>query len=324
MPDRRTARTILFRSPAFQQHETGRHPENSSRMVAIDRELETRNLLADRPIVEFGPASPEAIARIHEPELLERLEWIARNGSGWIDADTMVGPDSLDVAKLSAGAAIAAVNALLDAPSSRAFVISRPPGHHATPSQSMGFCLINTVAIAAAYALHRGLDRVAILDWDVHHGNGTQDAFYDRSDVFYCSLHRWPFYPGTGAASEVGAGDGMGFTLNIPLPAQTGDSAYLHHLRNVVAPAIIAYQPELLLVSAGYDAYHSDPLGGMAVSANGFQEITRIAIDIAEQCCAGGIALVLEGGYDPPALARCVADTIEILDTESETGRPER
>jgi acetoin utilization deacetylase AcuC-like enzyme len=246
--------------------------------------------------------------------LLGGLESIAQAGGGWIDADTMVGRDSVDVARLSAGAAIAAVNAVIDGPSSRAFVISRPPGHHATPSRSMGFCLINTVAIAAAHALQHGLDRVAILDWDVHHGNGTQDAFYDRSDVFYCSLHRSPFYPGTGAASETGAGSGIGSTLNIPLPTQTGDTTYLHLLRNVVMPAINAYEPELLLVSAGYDAHRGDPLGGMGVTKPGFQEFTRIAIEIAEDRCDGRLVLVLEGGYDPPALARCVADAVEILD----------
>jgi len=283
-------------------------------MAAVERELKDRNLLASRPIVEFAPAPDDAITRIHEPALLGGLESVAQSGGGWIDADTLVGPDSVDVARLSAGAAIAAVNAVIDGPSSRAFVISRPPGHHATPSRSMGFCLINTVAIAAAHALQHGLDRVAILDWDVHHGNGTQDAFYDRSDVFYCSLHRSPFYPGTGAASETGAGDGIGSTLNILLPAQTGDTAYLHHLRNVVMPAINAYEPELLLVSAGYDAHRGDPLGGMGVTEPGFQEFTRIAIEMAEDRCDGRLVLVLEGGYDPPALARCVADAVEILD----------
>lgn len=283
-------------------------------MVAVDRELEARDLLAARPIVEFAPASTEAITRIHEPTLLEDLESIASGGGGWIDADTIVGLDSLGVARLAAGAAIAAVDTVIDGPSSRSFVISRPPGHHATPSRSMGFCLINTVAVAAAHALHRGLGRVAILDWDVHHGNGTQDAFYDRSDVFYCSLHRSPFYPGTGAGSETGAGDGRGFTLNIPLPVGTGDSTYLHQMRNVVVPAIEASQPGLLLVSAGYDAHVSDPLGGMRVTENGFREFTRMAIDIAGQCCDGRLVLILEGGYDPPALGRCVADAIETLD----------
>lgn len=320
MPDRRTCRAVLFRSPVFRQHQTGSHPENPSRIVAIERELESRNLLDDRPVAELDPATALEIARIHDPELLCKLESIAQGGGGWVDADTFVGPDSVDVARLSAGAAIAAVNTVIDGPTSRAFVISRPPGHHATPSRSMGFCLINTVAIAAAHAIHRSLERVAILDWDVHHGNGTQDAFYDRSDVFYCSLHRSPFYPGTGAATETGRGDGRGFTLNIPLPAQTGDATYLHHIRNVVTPAIAAFQPELLLVSAGYDPHVSDPLGGMDVTEHGFQKFTRIAVEIADRCCNGRLVLILEGGYDPPALARCVADAIEILDAEVTKG----
>jgi acetoin utilization deacetylase AcuC-like enzyme len=285
-------------------------------MVAIERELTVRGLLLNRPEVGFTLAPLDAISRIHEPHLIGNLE--ATSGrAGWIDADTVAGPDSFEVARLAAGAAIAAVDAVIAGPSRRAFVIARPPGHHATPTKSMGFCLLNSVAIAAAHALHRGLDRVAILDWDVHHGNGTQDAFYERSDVLFVSLHRAPFYPGTGASSETGAGAGKGFTLNIPLLAGTGDATYLHHMRNVVVPAIDAFAPELLLVSAGYDAHVDDPLGGMAVTESGFQAFTRVAIDLANRLCGGRLVLILEGGYDPPALARCVADAVEQLDTDN-------
>lgn len=314
MPQRQAAPAILFRSPVFQHHQTGHHPENPSRMVAIERELERRDLLASRPAGQFAPASMDAITRIHEPAMLEDLETTARRGGAWVDADTMVAPESLDVARLAAGAAVAAVDALIDGPSSRAFVIARPPGHHATPSRAMGFCLINTCAIAAAHGRHRGLERVAILDWDVHHGNGTQDAFYERNDVFYCSLHRAPFYPGTGASRETGAGEGSGFTLNVPLPAHAGDPIYLDTMRDVVAPALDAFQPNILLVSAGYDAHASDPLGGMNVTEEGFRALTHTAVEIAERWCDGRLVLILEGGYDPPALARCVADAVEILD----------
>ena len=219
-----------------------------------------------------------------------------------------------NVARLAAGASVAAVDAVMDGPARRAFVVARPPGHHATPLRSMGFCLLNSVAIAAAHAVHRGLTRVAILDWDVHHGNGTQDAFYERSDVLYVSLHRAPFYPGTGASTETGKGAGKGFTLNIPLLVGTGDATWLHQMEGVVVPAIDAFRPELLLVSAGYDAHVDDPLGGMTVAEAGFEEMTRVAIGLANRWCGGRLVMVLEGGYDPPALGRCVADAIELLD----------
>lgn len=283
-------------------------------MTAIDHELAERGILAERAEPAFAPAPVDAITRIHEPRLLDDLGMIAGRRGGWIDADTMMAPDSLDVARLASGAAIAAVDAVMEGPSRRAFVVSRPPGHHATPSRSMGFCLLNSVAIAAAHALHRGLRRIAILDWDVHHGNGTQDAFYDRSDVLFVSLHRAPFYPGTGALSETGAGAGKGFTLNIPLLAGTGDATYSRQMRNVVTPAIDAFVPELLLVSAGYDAHVDDPLGGMTVTEAGFQELTRAAIELADRWSDGRLAMILEGGYNPPALARCVADAIATLD----------
>ena len=315
-PDPLPSRTVLFHSPAFQGHHTGTHPENPWRMVAIDRELNARGLLANRPDAGFTLASREAISRIHDPYLIDDLE--ATGGrAGWIDADTMAGPDSFEVARLAAGAAIAAVDAVKEGPSRRAFVIARPPGHHATPTRSMGFCLLNSVAIAAAHALHHGLRRVAILDWDVHHGNGTQDAFYERSDVLFVSLHRAPFYPGTGASSETGTGAGEGFTLNIPLRAGTGDTTYLHTMHSLVVPAIDAFAPDLLLVSAGYDAHVDDPLGGMAVTESGFQAFTRVALDLANRLCGGRLVLILEGGYDPPALARCVADAVELMDTDN-------
>lgn len=306
--------TALFRSPVFKGHDTGEHPENPSRMTAIDRELKRRDLLADRPEVFVHPAPASAILRVHDRRLVERLEGIAESGGGWVDADTRVRPDSVDVSKHAAGAIIAAVDGVLNNSFDHAFVISRPPGHHATPTRSMGFCLFNTIAIGAAHAVARGVSRVAILDWDVHHGNGTQDVFYDRNDVLYCSIHRSPFYPGTGLAAEQGAGKGNGFTINVPLPAWSGGDVYLSCLRELFAPAITAFRPELLLVSAGYDAHVDDPLGGMRVTDGAFQQFTRIAIEIAATCCDGRLILNLEGGYDPPALARCVADAIETLD----------
>lgn len=309
--------TVLFRSDAFTQHDTGTHPENPGRMVAIDRELVRRDLVAGRPLVPFGMATAVEIARVHDPGLLGALESIASQGGGWIDSDTVVRPESVDVVRLAAGAGITAVNSVLASEASRAFVIARPPGHHATPDRPMGFCLLNTVAIAAAHALVSGASRVAILDWDVHHGNGTQDIFYDRADVLYCSLHQSPFYPGTGSRQETGHGAGTGTTVNIPLPAGSGDATYRKHLERTIAPAISTFAPELLLISAGYDAHADDPLGGMTVTDAGFRDMARFAVDLAMSVCEGRIVTILEGGYDSHALARCVADAIEVFDRSS-------
>jgi acetoin utilization deacetylase AcuC-like enzyme len=306
-------RTAILRSTAFLQHDTGDHPERASRIIAIDCELERRHLIAARPTVMASPASDEAILRVHSQELLDGLRKVAAAGGAWIDGDTVVRRDSLDVARLAAGAAVNAVEAIRAKQIDRAFLIARPPGHHATPTRAMGFCLLNTVAIAAAHALDTGSKRIAILDWDVHHGNGTQDIFYGRSDVLYLSLHQSPLFPGTGVAAETGTGEGEGFTLNIPLEAGATDDSYLRHLRDTVIPAIDEYGPDFLILSAGYDAHVEDPIGGMAVTDAGFQQMMREIVPVANRN-GGALLAVLEGGYNSQALARCVGDAIEILD----------
>lgn len=314
-------RTVLFRSPAFTQHDTGAHPERPERMLAIECELARRDLLTGRPEVPFARATPDEIARVHDPGLLTTLDAIASGGGGWIDSDTIVRPESVDVARLAAGAGIAAVDTVLADEMTCAFVIARPPGHHATASRSMGFCLLNTAAIAAAHALAAGASKVAILDWDVHHGNGTQDIFYDRADVLYCSLHQSPFYPGTGSRQETGRGAGAGTTLNIPLRARSGDTQYRAHLEQTIGPAISAFAPDLLLISAGYDAHADDPLGGMTVTDAGFQAIAKFALGLARTDCQGRVIAILEGGYDSQALARCVADAIAAFDRHPSPAR---
>jgi acetoin utilization deacetylase AcuC-like enzyme len=306
--------TVLFRSDAFTRHDTGTHPENPRRMLAIERELIRRGLLVDRPVVPFAMAALAEIARVHDPGMLAALESIAGQGGGWIDSDTVVRPESVDVVRLAAGAGIAAVDTVLANQALRGFVLARPPGHHATPSRPMGFCLLNTIAIAAAHALAAGTAKVAILDWDVHHGNGTQEIFYDNGDVLFCSLHQSSFYPGSGSRHETGHGAGAGTTLNIPLRAGSGDAEYRAHLESTIAPAIMDFKPDLLLISAGYDAHADDPLGGMKVTDEGFRQMATFAVGLAETVCEGRVIAVLEGGYDPQALARCVADAIEVFD----------
>jgi len=306
--------TALYRSSEFGKHDEPSHVENQRRLVAIDDALEAGGLLDGRLAPQLDRATFEQLARVHQPGYIEGLERAAERGGGWIDSDTYVGPDSARVAALAAGAAIAAVEAALNGSAPRGFVLARPPGHHARPMTGMGFCLFDTIAVGAAEALARGVERIAIVDWDVHHGNGTQEIFYDTDQVFFTSIHQWPLYPGTGSADETGAGAGEGFTLDIPLAAGAGNSEYLQVFDELILPQLRAYEPELVLVSAGYDCHRDDPLGSMRVDEEGFAEMTRRVVDLAESTAQGRIVLVLEGGYDPPALARSVVRTIGVLD----------
>ena len=307
-------RAALLRSPRFQGHATGPHPENPARIAAIEAELDRADLLADRPAVTFGPAAPEVVERVHAPAYVAAVHELAAAGGGLLDADTIVLPDSVEVALLAAGAAVAATDAALKGTVRRSFVLGRPPGHHATPGRGMGFCLFNQIAVAAAHALEHGVERVLIVDWDVHHGNGTQDAFYARDRVLFCSLHQWPLYPGTGSAAERGIGAGEGATINVPLPAGTGDDAYLHAFDDQVLPAARRYQPELILVSAGFDAHVADPLGGMRLTEQGFTALTERVLALGGEFAGDRVVLVLEGGYDVAALGRAVAAVTRTLD----------
>jgi acetoin utilization deacetylase AcuC-like enzyme len=319
-----TGRSALFRSRRFREHDLAGHPENAGRLAAIEDELARRDLLQDRPRILFSDASDEALARVHDPRYIAGVRAFAEDGGGWLDGDTYVTPASVEVAALAAGAGIAAVDAALDDRARHGFVLARPPGHHATPTRGMGFCLFNTVAVAAAHAHARGLDRVLIVDWDVHHGNGTQDAFYETDRVLFASLHQAPLYPGTGHADERGAGAGTGFTINVPLPADTGDDGYLAAFDRLVLPAAHAYRPQLVLVSAGFDAHMMDPLAGMAMTEAGFASLARRVAALAAEHAMGRLVAFLEGGYNPGALAWSVAATLAVLDGDdaSFTGDP--
>ncbi len=299
---------LLATSPRFLDHEAGfGHPERPARLEAVLDGIEAAGVSDALRRFAPRPATRAELELVHTPGHLRALEQLSARGGGVIDADTAAGPHSWEVALLAAGAGPDAVERLDRGEADAAFCAVRPPGHHATPARAMGFCLLNNLAVTAAVLAGRG-ERVAIVDWDNHHGNGTQDAFWSDGRVLYASLHQWPFYPGTGALEERGAGEGEGWTVNLPLPAgATGDVA-LAALDQVVTPVVEAFAPTWLLVSAGFDAHRADPLTGLALSGGDFADLTRRVLEYAPP---GRRVLFLEGGYDLEALAAsagaCVA-----------------
>jgi acetoin utilization deacetylase AcuC-like enzyme len=314
---------VLLRHPSSLEHDTGAHPESARRIVAIERALGERDWLGWD--VRLSPAAERAkIEAVHTARHIDRIEQLCRRGGGMIDMDTIVSPGSFEAALHAAGGAIAMVDALLGAERAPAGAsLHRPPGHHAEQSRAMGFCLFDNVAIGAQHALfEHGCKRVMIVDWDVHHGNGTNAIFHDRDDVLFCSIHQSPLYPGTGPASDVGHGPGEGFTVNMPVPGGSGDEVFLSHLEHVVAPLARSYEPDLLLVSAGYDAHADDPLAGCVVSDAGYAGMAAVLRAAADEL---GIPLgiVLEGGYDLGALARCVVLTLEVAGAQDPPAPPQ-
>lgn len=290
---------LILRDAAFLDHRPGAgHPERPERLRAIYQDLDAHPVPGTT--TEAPTEAPdEAILRVHDAAYLKRIAATAGVPETWLDPDTRTSPGSYAAARLAAGAAVGAVDAVLEGRAGGAFALVRPPGHHAEADAAMGFCLLNNVAIAAAHAVaDGGLSRVLVLDPDVHHGNGTQRSFWRRRDVLYVSTHRHPFYPGTGWVDEVGAGDGEGFTVNLPIPAGMGDADLVHLYRSVVEPVVDAYRPELILVSAGFDTYLADPLGGMRMTGAGYLALFRLYRSWAERHCPGRLALALEGGYD--------------------------
>jgi acetoin utilization deacetylase AcuC-like enzyme len=306
--------TAITFNRLHEAHDEPSHVERATRLRAIEQALNASGL---RPALLELPAEPATDAQIlavHEPRLLEIVRWTASQDDVWLGADTYTTRATYEAARMSAGAAIAAVDAVLMGRADNAFALTRPPGHHATPSQPMGFCLFNNVAIAARHALMRhGLERIAIVDYDVHHGNGTQDCFYDDGQVFFCSSHASPLYPGTGDAAEYGLEGGYGTTLNLPVPYRTGDMGFIRLYDQVVLPALRRFDPQLILVSAGYDGHWDDPLGPLSLSIAGYATLTQRLVDLAGELCGGKIALILEGGYSLPALSGCAVAALRVL-----------
>ncbi len=304
--------TRLVTDPAWLEHNAGpMHPESPGRLRAIHEVLE------HAPIRGTTHASPRAatreeLLRVHSPEHVEQVMSL-RGKSAQLDGDTAVSPGSTTAALLAAGAAAQLAKDVFTGEVTNGFALVRPPGHHAEGAHAMGFCLFNNVAVAATSALAAGAKRVLVLDWDVHHGNGTQNTFLARRDVLFCSSHQFPFYPGSGAASEIGTGEGRGFTVNVPLPGGRSDADYGAVFNDVFLPIAQRYAPDLVIVSAGFDPHANDPLGGMNVTERGFAAMSSAVKQLAESCCDGKLMLVLEGGYDLDGLAQSVHACAEVL-----------
>ncbi len=286
------------------------HPERPERLTAARAGFRAAGLRATP--VPAREATPSELEKVHGAGYLEKLDALVGKRAQ-LDADTYLAPGSVVAVRRAAGGSIDLVQGMLEQRFDRGVALLRPPGHHARPNQAMGFCLINNVAVAAAYALDHGISRVAIVDWDVHHGNGTQEMFWSDPRVLYASLHQWPFYPGTGNAPEIGEGEGRGYTLNIPLSKGAHAGDYAAAFDRVLLPVLEAYRPELVLVSAGFDAHGNDPLAAMRLDAAAYGWMTSRLLRIAEQSANGRMALFLEGGYDLAALEESLASSLRVL-----------
>lgn len=319
--------TALIYDPIFLEHLTPRnHPEQPQRLEIAMQVLEAMNWLQREGLVLMQPraATVDELAAVHDRAYIQKVEEAvrkvaeeqAKNGrkTKYFAPDTYISAKSYEAAIRAAGAPLTAIDAMMKGEIDNAYCLVRPPGHHARPSEAMGFCLFNNVAVAAQYALeHYGLERVMIIDYDVHHGNGTQEIFYKDPRVLYFSIHQAPFYPGTGLSDERGEGEGLGATINVPLPMTTGYETYEPIFRQVMSPAADRFRPQLILVSAGFDAHWTDPLGEMNISTAGFAKLTGIIIDLAKFLCDGRLIMVQEGGYNLDAMACCVATCVNLL-----------
>jgi acetoin utilization deacetylase AcuC-like enzyme len=315
---------VLLRHASSVDHDPGPHPEQPARIVAIERELERRRASLGWDVRDSTAATPEVLATVHTASHVAFIAELCAAGGGQIDLDTAVSEGSWLAARHAAGGACDVVDLVLGGGGpSVAASAHRPPGHHAERGRAMGFCLFGSVAIAAQRALdEHGLKRVLVLDYDVHHGNGTNDIFHDTDAVLFASIHGSPLYPGTGPANDVGSGRGEGYTVNLPVSAGSGDETWVSLVEHVVRPLARAYEPQLVLVSAGYDAHADDPLAGCRVSDAGFAAMAASARGLAEDAGAP-LGIVLEGGYDVDALARCFLDTLEVTGTTASAEAPD-
>jgi acetoin utilization deacetylase AcuC-like enzyme len=304
-------KTAVVWDPAYLEHEMGGHPEGADRLSHILGYLEASDLWPRLTVVSPHAATVDDLLTVHTRAYVEIVRQAAEGGGRWLDPDTYVSPRSFDIALLAAGGALDALGGF-ELGEVR-FALVRPPGHHALPDRAMGFCLFNNIAIAAHRLLAEGLERIAIVDWDVHHGNGTQAVFIDEPRVLFFSLHQWPLYPGSGWFNECGVGDGEGYTVNVPLPPGCHDGDYARAFSEIVGPIVDLYQPQAVLVSAGQDPHADDPLASMSLSEDGFAWLARRVQELAQRHCEGRLALTLEGGYERTATARSVAAILRAL-----------
>lgn len=313
------SRVGLIRDPIYQEHLTSdTHPEHPDRLRAIDAMLDEQEMKDRFTLFEPREATPEEIMRIHTEPYYERIESTRGCGRAQLDPDTHVSSESYRVAKLAAGGLCVLVDAVFSGKIRSGFALVRPPGHHAEADRGMGFCIYNNVAIAARYAQEEGLaEKALIVDWDLHHGNGTQHSFSADPTVLYFSTHQFPFYPGTGGFEETGSGDGTGFTVNVPLPGGQGEADFLRIFETILEPIAASFQPDLLLVSAGFDTHYRDPLGSMRVTEAGFGSMALSLMNLAEKHCEGRILFTLEGGYNLAGQAKSVKSVLNVL-----TGQP--
>ncbi len=313
---RKTSKTGLVYDDIYLEHiTTPGHPETTGRLVAITERLKASGLYSQLVKLSPKPVTYEWLTTVHSPEYIQRVRESCEEGAGYLDSmDVPISTESYEAALMAAGGVLSAIDAVVEKKVKNAFCAVRPPGHHALKDRAMGFCIFNNVAVGAKYIQKKhNLSDILIVDWDVHHGNGTQAVFYNDPSVLYFSTHRYPFYPGTGSEAEKGEGQGLNCNINVPLPIGSGDADYLKAFKEKLEPAALSFSPDFVLISAGFDAHKDDLLGGMKVTAEGFAQLTQIVKEISEKCCEGRLVSVLEGGYGLEGLAASVEAHIRVL-----------